>query len=113
VAAIIVSSISAPGVISTPAAFGIAATVTVGDTITSPDDRTIVVVFNGSGGSINVTISDPGNTPAGNVGTLVPRAVAAGALGFFPVGPANADANGIATVICSAVTSVRVGAIRR
>jgi hypothetical protein len=111
VALIPTTSISAPGLISTPAALGIAA---VGpDTVASPDQDTTLVVFNGGGAPINVTISDPGSTPAGNAGTTVARAVAAGALGFFPIGPANTDSTGVATVTYSAVTSVRVVAVRR
>jgi hypothetical protein len=111
VAVIPTQSISAPGLISTPATLGIAA---VGpDTVVSPDQDTTLVVFNGSGGAITVTIGDPGFTPAGNTGTAVARSVAAGALGFFPIGPANADSSGIATVTYSAVISVRVAAVRR
>lgn len=111
-AAIPLTSISAPGLISTPAALGIAA---VGpDTVANPDQDTTLVVFNGSGGSINVTIGDPGSTAAGNAGTAVARAVAAGALGFFPIGQANTDpGTGLATVTYSGVTSVRVVAVRR
>lgn len=105
------TSISAAGLISTPAALGIAA---VGpDTVVGPDQDTTLVVFNGSGGSINVTIGDPGFTPSGNAGTPTARAVAAGALGFFPIGPSAADTTGVATITYSAVTSVRVVAVRR
>ena len=106
------TSISAPGLISTPAALGIAA---VGpDTVVSPDQGTTLVVFNGSGGAITVTIADPGATPAGNAGTPTARSVAAGSLGFFPIGPANVDpTTGVATVTYSATTSVRVAAVRR
>jgi hypothetical protein len=112
VASIPTSSLSAAGLIATPAALGIPANAG-GDTISNPDQDTTVVVFNGSGSSINVTISDSGLTPAGNAGTPTARAVAAGALGFFPVGPNNADVNGVATVTTSSQTTVRVAAIRR
>lgn len=105
------TSISAPGLISTPAALGIQA---VGpDTVVNPDQDTTLVVFNGSGGAVTVTIGDPGSTPAGNAGTTVARSVAAGSLGFFPIGPANTDSTGVATVTYSAVTSVRAAAVRR
>lgn len=111
-AVIPITSISAAGLVSTPAALGIAA---VGpDTLAGPDQDTTLVVFNGSGGSINVTVTDPGRTPAGNAATAAAVAVAAGSLGFIPVGAALADPSTlVATVNYSAVTSVRVLAVRR
>lgn len=105
-------SLAAAGLVSTPAALGIAANAG-GDTIVSPDQGTIAVVFNGSGSAITATLTDPGTTPAGNTGTAPARSVAAGSLGFFPVGPVNADVNGIATLTTSSQASVRVAAIRR
>lgn len=50
------------------------------DTISGNDINAgaILVVTNGSGGSINVTLTDPGHTPAGNTGTQAAQAVAAG-----------------------------------
>lgn len=109
-----ITSISAPGLVSTPAALGIASNAG-GDTVISPDNDSLLIFFNGSGGSINVTVSDPGATPAGNAGTTVPRAVANGALGFFPIGPNNVDPNtGLATVTYSATpTTCRTAVVRR
>lgn len=48
----------------------------------------ILQVINGSGGSINVTLTDPGRTAAGNTGTQAPTAVAAGATRFFKLSTA-------------------------
>lgn len=67
----------------------------------------ILDVNNGSGGSINVTISDPGRTAAGNTGTAQVVAVGAGARKQIFIGKGNVDpTTGLATVTYSATTSV-------
>ena len=50
------------------------------DTLSGNDVNSgaMLIVTNGSGGSINVTLTDPGRTPAGNTGTQAAVAVAAG-----------------------------------
>lgn len=92
-----------------------AATVTVGDTVANPDDRTYVHVKNASGSPITVTVSDPGLTASGNSPTLATVSVpATTGERLIPVPAAAADpSTGLATVICSAVTSVTIGAFRR
>lgn len=102
-------------------ASGVAPTTTAaaggGDTVTPTgltDDRCMLQVTNGGGSPINVTLADPYTTPAGNAGTTVPVAVAAGAtkLIALPIGAIN-PANGQVAISYSAVTSVTVAALRR
>lgn len=75
-------------------------------------DRGVVLdVNNASGSSINVTIGDPGTTPAGNAAAGSPAgrviAVPAGTQRDIYVGPRNVDpSSGVATITYSAVTSV-------
>lgn len=66
----------------------------------------ILQVINGSGGSINVTITDPGRTAAGNTGTQAPTAVAAGATRFFKLSTAFVDTSGEIEIAFSATTTV-------
>jgi hypothetical protein len=93
----------------------LAATYTPGstDTITGADigDRgCILEVNNGSGGSINVTIADPGYTPGGNQATSFPVvAVAAAAKKRIKIPPAavnNTVSPATASVAFSATASV-------
>ncbi len=91
------------GTLSAPAA------VSSSDTISSGDiaNGAILEVKNGGGGSINVTITDPGTTPAGNTGTQAAVAVAAGATRRFK--PSSAFVNQssqVVTVNYSGTTSV-------
>lgn len=94
--------------------------VAASDTISGSDiaERGVVLdVNNASGGSINVTIGDPGQTPAGNPATGTPAgrvvAVPAGAQRQIYVGPRNVDpSTGVATVTYSAQTSVTAEAYR-
>lgn len=77
----------------------------------------VLDVNNASGGSINVTISDPGFTPAGNPASGTPAgkvtAVPAGAQRQIWIGPGNVDpATGVATITYSAQTSVTAEAYR-
>ena len=67
----------------------------------------ILEVSNGSGGSINVTFSDPGKTPAGNAGSASAVAVANGAKKRFKLHSGLVDpATGLITVGFSGTTSV-------
>jgi hypothetical protein len=110
-----ITSITAAGATFTVAGIGQAAA--AGDTLNSVDDRTEIVVYNGSGGSINVQLSDPGRTPAGSSaasGLTVAVAVGAATFGVIPVSPAHVDpTTGLATITYSATASVRVAAYRR
>lgn len=89
---------------STPAA------VAASDTIAAADigiNGCLLIVNNGGGSSINVTISDPGATPMGNAGSALAQAVANGTFGVFRI-PSSAvnSSTGVATVTYSATTSV-------
>ncbi len=64
-------------------------------------------VINGSGGSINITIVDPGRTAAGNTGTQAAVAVADGAAKWFELTAAFVDsATNLFTVTSSSASSV-------
>ncbi len=96
-----------------------AATVTTGDTAVVADDgRHAIVVNNGSGGSINVTVTAQTTTARQDGAGLVAvadivKAVAAGATAIIPVLPDFIKTNdGKVTFVCSAVTTVTVGVIR-
>lgn len=86
-----------------------------GDTAQVTDDRCFLYVLNGGGSSINVTITDPGVTDAGNPGTPAAIAVPNGTvpklipLSLFAVNLAT----GLVSWSYSAVTSVTVGVVRR
>jgi hypothetical protein len=86
------------------------------DTISANDigDRGVLLqVINGSGVSVNVTISDPGSTVVGNAGTPTAQPVAAGTDGWFRILPAHVNqGTGVATVSYSATTTVTYKAIR-
>lgn len=94
--------------------------VNASDTISGSDvgDRGVILhVTNGGGGSINVTVSDPGTTPAGNVAAGTPAgtvvAVANGTGKRIYVGPRNVNpATGVATITYSGTTSVTAEAYR-
>jgi hypothetical protein len=67
------------------------AAVSASDTIAAADigvNGALLNVNNGSGGSINVTLLDPGPTDVGNAGTTVTQAVANGAGPVVPAHPA-------------------------
>lgn len=67
----------------------------------------VLQVINGSGGSINVTFTDPGRTPLGNTATNAAQAVAAGTTKFFKLTTGLVDsASGNITVGFSATPSV-------
>lgn len=92
------------------------AAVAASDTISASDIGTsgvLLNVINGGGGSINVTISDPGTTAVGNVGTTTAQAVANGTDGWFRILPAHVNTStGVATVAYSGITSVTYKAIK-
>lgn len=107
-----ISAVTAAGAIFTTAGLGQAAA--SGDTVQGVDNDTFLVVYNGSGGSINVTVADPGRTPAGNAGTPVAVAVAATSFGLIPLYPSQVDpSTGLVSLTYSATASVRVAGYRR
>jgi hypothetical protein len=93
-----------------------AAAVTVSDTVSAADIGTngaLLNVINASGGSINVTISDPGTTAVGNAGTTAAQAVGAGVDRWFRLSPGHVNpSTGVATVAFSSATSVTYKLIR-
>lgn len=85
----------------------------VGGDKVAPNDRGVLSVRNGSGGSINVTIKVPGNTRFGQAEPDVVVAVPAGAekvFGPFPRALA-ASVDGLVEINYSAVTTVTVAAV--
>lgn len=90
-----------------------AATATTGDTFPC-DGRTVLHVKNGSGSSINVTLTSHFATKVGATAADQVTAVAAGGNAFFLLDPdVFADpTTGQATAVCSAVTTVTVAALR-
>ncbi|GIF14785.1 hypothetical protein [Actinoplanes teichomyceticus] len=93
-----------------------AAAVSASDTIAQADVGTngaLLIVINGGGGSITVTLSDPGKTALGNVGTTTPQTIPAGADRWFRVSPGHVDpSTGFATVTYSGTTSVTYKLVR-
>lgn len=77
-----------------------------GDTL-SAGERTFLVVNNGSGGSINVTVASPTTCSQGSTHPLV-VAVGAGAVKYIGPLPENRFGDPV-SVTYSAVTSVTVG----
>ena len=75
--------------------------------------NTILIVKNGSGASINVTLVTPGTLPTGDAYPDRVIAVPAGAERWIPVLPDYAQAGGTATVNFSATASVTAAAINR
>ena len=89
------------GVLAAPAALSVA------DTINgnlAPNGA--LKVINGSGGSVNFNLVDPGATRAGNAGTQAVTAIAAGAARWFALSAAfvDPDDNLIHTVLSSATS---------
>lgn len=73
----------------------------------------LINIINGSGGSINVTLEDPGTTPVGNAGTESAQAVANSADRWFKITPKHVDpSTGVATVTLSSASSVTYKLIR-
>lgn len=87
-----------------------AVAVAASDTIAASDIGTrgcLLQVINGGGGSIDVTLTDPGTTPLGNAGTTAAQAVANGTDRWFWIGPHHVNASTlVATVTYSGTSSV-------
>jgi len=105
--------------VNTVTAAGVATNFTAvaaSDTIASSDIGSRGVIYevnNASGGSINVTVVDPGFSPAGNAGTSVVNAVANGTRERMFIGPQHVDpATGVATINHSGTSSVTAEAYR-
>lgn len=91
------------------------AAVSASDTIAAADIGTngaLLNVINGSGGSINVVLVDPGATPVGNTTTAPNQAVANGADRWFLVTQGHVNSTGVATVTFSNTTSVTYKLLR-
>jgi len=90
--------------------------VSASDTILASDigeNGALLNVINGSGGSINVTILDPGTTAVGNVGTAVAQPVPNGQDRWFVIGKGHVNpATGVATVTYSGTTTVTYKLVR-
>lgn len=97
-----------------------AATASTGDqAVVADDGRHFLLVNNGSGGSINVTVTaQRATSPQNGVGpdvavSSIVHAVAAGGVGLIPILPAFIRTNdGIVQFVCSAVTTVTLGVIK-
>lgn len=95
--------LTAAGNLSTPAA------VASSDTIAAADvgSRGALLRVITAGTATNVTVSDPGATPAGNAGTPVAVAVGTTATKMVYIPPSAVNAStGVATVAYSATSSV-------
>lgn len=99
------AKITGGGVTLAPATAG-------GDTL-APNIRGALLVQNGSGASVTVTVVVPGNTKYGQANPDVAVAVAAG--GYELIGPLPSDladpADGLVHVTYSAAASVNVAAV--
>jgi hypothetical protein len=93
-----------------------AAAVSSTDTVSQSDigtDGALLNIINGSGASMTVTLSDPGSTAIGNVGTTVTQSVPAGADRWFRLSPGHVNpATGVATINNSATTTITYKLIR-
>ncbi|WP_229401915.1 hypothetical protein [Micromonospora okii] len=73
----------------------------------------LLVVTNGGGSSITVTITDPGVTAVGNAGTTVAQSIPAGARRWLRILPGHVNrSTGVATVAYSGTTSVTAELVR-
>jgi hypothetical protein len=93
---------------------GFAAASAGGDKV-PPNDRGALIVRNGSGASINVTVAVPGNTRFGLANPDVVVAVPAGAdrvIGPFPSELADTATDNLVAITYSAVTTVTVAAVQ-
>lgn len=79
------------------------------DTVVATDSQ-LLMVTNASGGAITITLSDGGNTPAGNPASTTARSVPAGQSRFFPLSSRTNDpTTGVTTITPSATASVTYG----
>lgn len=95
------------------AAYATVAAAAGGDKV-APNDRGAVLVTNGSGSPITVTVAVPGNTKYGQAAPDVPVTVPAS--GSRLIGPFPSDladpTDGLVAITYSAVTTVTVAAIQ-
>lgn len=105
-AAITSQSIAGPTSSTLPTAITVASSDTIAAAQFGPNGC-VLRVINGSGGSINVTVSDPGSTALGNTSAGTAVAVANGVARMFYI-PRSAinPATGVATVAYSGISSV-------
>jgi hypothetical protein len=93
-----------------------AAAMSTADTIAAADigvNGALINVINGSGGSVNFTILDPGFSPVSNAGTATPQAVGAGADRWFRLSPGHINLSaGVANVTLSSATTITYKLIR-
>ena len=102
-----------PTTITTAGTTQTLAAVNSSDTVAA-DDSMWLVVTNGSGGAITVTISDSGLTPAGNAATTTAVSVANGATKLFPLtAKTNSASTGLTTIAYSATSCVTAGVFRK
>jgi hypothetical protein len=102
-----------PTAITTAGTTQTLAAVNASDTVVA-DDSCWLVVTNGSGGSINVTISDSGLTPAGNAASTSAVAVGAGVTKLFPLtAKTNSASTGVTTITYSGTTTVTAAVFRK
>jgi hypothetical protein len=100
-----ITTYSVPVIAGTPPTFAAPSasdTVQVGSTL---------IVKNGSGASITVTMATPGSLPTGDAYPDKAYTVVAGAEAWIPVLPEYRNTAGVAAVTFSAVTSVTAAAI--
>ncbi len=103
-------SVSATATEVAPAAAGTSNTISAADI---GRRGCLINIINGSGGSINVTLADPGTTPVGNAGSASAQAVANSTDRWFKVSPAHINpSTGVATVTLSSASSVTYKLIR-
>lgn len=90
--------------------------VTSSDTISGSDVGlygALLVVNNGGGSSITVTITDPGVTAVGNAGTTVAQSVPAGGRRWLRILPGHVNkTTNVATVTYSGTTTVTAELVR-
>lgn len=89
---------------------------TTSETVSSSDIGTygaLLNVINASGGSMTVTLSDPGTTAIGNPGTTTAQSIANSADRWFRLSPGHVNpSTGVATVGFSTTTGVTYKLIR-
>jgi hypothetical protein len=87
--------------------------VSASDTITADPVATLILHVKNAGGSTdNITISDAGNSPAGNPSTSYATSVANAAEGFIPIDPRLVASTGLITVTHSFTTTVTCAVLR-
>lgn len=107
-ATVAVAAITRDGVVETPAS------ASGGGDKVKAGTRTFVTVHNGSGGSVTLTVTVPGQTSYGVTQPVKTFAVAAGATRNIPILPeyGDPDDGGLASLSWSATTTVTFSAWR-